>query len=89
MSALLKSAGIPTKICAGIVPSGKTFMYHMWVSIYVGKWISMDPTFNQNFADATHIEMANGVMDEEGILKIAKNLVLSLGKITVEVLEWR
>ncbi|MEK6646855.1 MAG: transglutaminase-like domain-containing protein [Candidatus Firestonebacteria bacterium] len=89
MSTLVKAVGIPAKICAGIVPSGKNFMYHMWTSVYVGKWVSMDPTFNQNFADATHIEIASGVMDEEGIVKIAKNLVLSLGKITVEVLEWR
>ena len=59
---LCRAAGIPARPCTGLVywPRGRGFGYHQWASVYVGKWIEVDPTFNQPVADATHIKLAEG-----------------------------
>ena len=31
--------------------------WHEWVEVYVGEWVAMDPTFNQEVADATHFAL--------------------------------
>ena len=45
--ALCRSMGIPSKLCAGIVYTQGRFYYHAWSDVFVGSWISVDPTMNQ------------------------------------------
>jgi hypothetical protein len=82
-TALARAAGIPTEICAGIVYQQGKFYYHAWPKVYVGQWISMDPTFNQIVADATHIELINGDLSEQ------MQLSSVLGKLKIEILEYK
>jgi transglutaminase-like putative cysteine protease len=68
-TALARAAGVPTRLCSGIVYGdfqGKAgFYYHAWAESWVGKWVAVDPTLFDpshpvNYVDATHIKFAQG-----------------------------
>jgi hypothetical protein len=82
-TALARAAGIPARMDAGLVMLDGSFFYHAWPEVYVGRWITVDPTFGQFPADATHMRFATGGLDRQvGILKV-------VGKLGVEILEYR
>ncbi|MBW1822947.1 MAG: transglutaminase domain-containing protein, partial [Deltaproteobacteria bacterium] len=80
--ALCRSVGIPSKLCAGIVYNQGSFYYHAWSDVFVGRWISVDPTMNQLPADATHIRFVEGGLDKQ--LEIIK----LIGVLKLEVLDY-
>jgi len=82
--ALARAAGLPAREVSGIVYSGEDsgFYYHQWAEAFVGKWIAVDPTFDQPQADATHIKFASG-----DLLSQAKLLNL-IGALKIEILEY-
>ena len=61
--ALLRAAGIPARRVDGVVylrnEDGVPALYwHEWVGAWIGgQWVELDPTFNQNLADATHLAL--------------------------------
>ncbi|MEM4348177.1 MAG: transglutaminase-like domain-containing protein [Candidatus Anstonellaceae archaeon] len=58
-AALARAAGIPTKYVSGYVYSEKygTWLGHVWNEVYLGEWVSVDPTWLEVGAvDALHIE---------------------------------
>ncbi len=62
-AALCRAAGIPTRVVNGVVYSGehRGFLYHTWAESCVGDaWVSVDPTFSQIRADATHLKVVEG-----------------------------
>ncbi|MCK4328805.1 transglutaminase domain-containing protein, partial [candidate division WOR-3 bacterium] len=81
--ALSRAAGIPTDISVGLVYMNGYFYYHAWNKVWVGKWIEVDPTFNQPIADATHITL------EEGGLQDWAKIMDLVGNIEIEVIEYR
>jgi len=87
-TALARAVGIPTKIAVGVVYLDGFFYYHSWNRVYVngpesGGWIDTDPTFGQHRADATHIKLTEGGLERQAELA---NLI---GKLKIEVLEYR
>jgi transglutaminase-like putative cysteine protease len=65
-AALARSAGIPTRIAAGVTLNRGAFYYHAWNEVCLGsKWISVDSTTNQFPADLTHIRFILGEMQEQ------------------------
>jgi len=82
-TALARSAGIPTRMIAGIVFMEDGFYYHAWPEVWINEWVAVDPTFNQFPADATHIRFVSGNLDRQSeILRL-------VGKLRVEVLEYK
>jgi transglutaminase-like putative cysteine protease len=82
MAALCRAAGIPAKICSGIVYLNGSFYYHAWVEVYLNRWVSVDPTLNQFPADVTHIKFIEGEMESQiAVLKL-------VGKLNLEILEY-
>jgi hypothetical protein len=81
--ALARAAGIPARMDAGLVLMDGKFYYHAWNEVYVGQWVTVDPTFGQFPADATHIRLAVGGPDKQ------MELIKAVGKIKIEVLEAR
>lgn len=79
--ALARAAGLPAKICAGIVYLDGSFGYHAWPMIWVGEWVKMDPTFGQYVADATHIILATGDLESQYVVNSA------IGRLSVRELE--
>jgi len=69
--ALARSLGIPARINVGLVYVRGAFYYHAWPEVYVdeggdrGLWLPVDPTFNQFPADATHLRLARGGLDQQ------------------------
>jgi hypothetical protein len=57
--ALLRASGIPARKVLGIVyvRSTAVFAYHAWVEAYLGHWVQMDPMWNDDLADLTHISL--------------------------------
>ena len=81
-TALARSAGIPTRMAAGIVYLEDGFYYHAWPEVWVGRWMPVDPTFGQFPADATHIRFVTGNLDRQA------DIVRLVGKLKVEFLEY-
>lgn len=82
-TALTRAVGVPTRIITGIVFSGGNFYYHTWAEVYVGKWVSVDPTMRQFPVDATHIGFVEGGFDKQ--LEMMK----VVGQLKVEILEYQ
>ncbi len=80
-TALARSAGIPTRISAGLVYSKENggFLYHAWPEIYTGEWIAIDPTLGEEIASPLHLKLAQG-----GVASSLK-LIRFIGKIKISV----
>jgi hypothetical protein len=79
---LARAAGLPAREVAGLVYVQGTqpgFYFHQWAKVWVGKWIDVDPTFNQPLADVTHIKLAEGDLFEQA------KLIPIIGKLKIEV----
>lgn len=82
-TALARASGLPTRMAAGIVYMENGFYYHAWPEVWVGRWMAVDPTFNQFPADATHIRFATGNLDRQS------DIIKLVGKLKVKVLEYK
>jgi len=80
--ALLRAAGIPARPIVGLMywQPGEGFGYHAWVEAYFGRWIQMDPTWNEELANPTHVSLTSG-----NIISQAGVLLKVLGKMKIEV----
>ena len=85
--AMARSVGIPARIAVGLVSVRGNFYYHAWPEIYIdegpdrGLWLPVDPTLNQFPADATHLRLARGGLDQQmAILPL-------IGKVKMTILE--
>lgn len=80
-TALARSAGLPTRMVAGLVYYDGRLYYHAWPEVWIGEWIPVDPTLGQAPADALHL----------GLLGAENEQLLSLGQLIgqfrVDVLE--
>ena len=83
-AALARALGIPTRVVNGIVYAEELggFLYHTWAESCLGdRWISLDPTFGQLAADATHIKFVEGETPDDLL-----PLVDFIGKIRAEII---
>lgn len=81
--ALARAAGIPARVCYGVVYNDGMFSYHAWNKVFVkGKWVAVDPVYHQFPCDATHIKLAEG----EGSYILLTNI---MGKLKIKVVEYR
>ncbi|MGE5842054.1 MAG: transglutaminase-like domain-containing protein [Deltaproteobacteria bacterium] len=83
LTALLRAAGIPGRLCIGLVYTRDKFYYHVWTEAHLGEWISMDATLNQMPVDATHIKLLEGNLDKQ--VEIAG----LIGSLKVQILDQR
>ena len=82
-TALARASGIPARMALGLVYKDGAFYYHAWPEIFSGDWIAVDPTLGQFPADAAHIRIITGDIDQQ--LKLTK----VIGKIKIEGIECR
>ena len=81
--ALLRAAGIPSRVEVGLVYVNGAFYYHAWVGVFLGgKWISTDPTFRQLIADPTHIKLEYGGFENQA------KLYRVINKLRISVLDY-
>lgn len=85
LTALLRASGIPARRIDGLVymkaADGVPALYwHEWVQAWVGEWVEMDPTFNEEIADPTHIALGTEArVDTAGLI----------GKLKLEMVDAR
>ena len=85
--AMARAIGIPSRIAVGLVSVHGAFYYHAWPEVYLaegqtrGLWLPVDPTLNEFPADATHLRLARGGLDQQ-----ARILPL-IGKLRIEILD--
>lgn len=82
-AALARSLGIPVKVNVGLAYTNGRFYYHAWVSVYIGAWVDMDPTFGQDIADVMHIKLIEGDIDKQ------LDIIRLIGRIKLEVIEYK
>jgi len=77
---LARAVGLPSRMAVGIAywaPAGG-FGWHAWDEVKIaGKWVAVDPTWDQPIADATHIKLAAGDPAEQA------RIVMLLGQLEV------
>jgi hypothetical protein len=65
--ALARAADIPAREVGGVAFTnygGPIFGWHAWAQIHDGhQWVTVDPTWNQTFVDATHIQLQDDAED--------------------------
>ena len=80
---LARALGIPARVAVGIAywPPGGGFGWHAWGEVWAnGRWYTVDPTWDQPIADATHIKLAGGGPAEQA------RIVMLLGRLRVTTL---
>lgn len=83
-TALARAAAIPTRFVSGLVyMADKGFLYHSWAESFIdGRWLSLDPTYNQLPADPTHLKLLEGHRPED-----MTPIISIIGRIKINVLE--
>jgi len=86
--AMARSVGIPSRIAVGLVFMHGAFYYHAWPEVFItegagrGLWLPVDPTLNQFPADATHLRLARGGLDQQAaILPLIGRLKMTIVKL--------
>jgi hypothetical protein len=83
--ALARSLGIPTREVGGIVflnAEEPIFGWHAWAEVHDGhQWVSVDPTWDQVYVDATHLKLSEGSEDLAWL-----NV---LGKLTIHIVKFK
>ena len=85
--ALARAAGIPARICSGIVFAKDAFYYHFWPEVYVGSWVQMDPTLGQIVADANHIQFGGSAMESDNLTEFAEGVFRTLNQLEIAIVE--
>jgi len=80
-AALARAVGLPARVVAGIVYADGAFLYHAWDEVWLGGagWVSVDPTFDQMPADATHVKLIEGGPETHAAL------VPVIGKLSIDI----
>ncbi len=85
--AMARAIGIPARISVGLTFVRGAFYYHAWPEVYLdeggnrGYWLPVDPTLNQFPADATHLRLARGGLDQQAAI------LPLIGRMKMEVLD--
>jgi hypothetical protein len=67
-------------VVAGAVYADDVFLYHAWNEVWLGSgWVTVDPTFDQMPADATHIKLLEGGPERHA------DLLSVIGRLAIEV----
>jgi hypothetical protein len=80
---LARAVGLPAQEVAGVIyveGSKPGFYFHQWARVWVGKWIDVDPTFNEPLADVTHIKLGEGDLYQQA------KLIPIIGNLKVQVM---
>jgi hypothetical protein len=80
-AALLRAAGIPARVEAGLVYMRGRFYYHAWNLLLLGEWVTADALFNQLPADVTHLRLVTGSMQQQF------DLLGVMGQLHIEVID--
>ena len=80
-AAVLRAAGVPTRLVSGLVSWDGTFYYHAWCEVWDGaRWLGVDSTVPDRQLAANHVKLADGSVESAFTFKF-------LDRAKVEVLD--
>ena len=86
-AALARAAGIPTRLCGGVVYKEGELRYHAWNECRVtddpGGWIPFDATADGDFVDATHVKPSQGDVTD------MYDFAAAVGRLKAQVISYR
>lgn len=87
---LARAVGLPARVAVGLIPaSGNVIGLHMWPEVYVGKWLGVDPSWNEMDINPAHIKITTGTLALEDMLRFDIPLQLALTQLdTVRVIQF-
>ena len=69
--ALCRAAGVPVRAAVGFVAGAeRALTLHIWAQVWVGRWLDVDPSWDQMEVDAAHIACAAGRLYGPGPLRL-------------------
>jgi len=78
VAALLRAAGVPARIVAGLAYAGDGFYFHAWNEVWLDGWVSADAVFEQMPVDATHLKLLEGGPERHvGLAEVVGRLALA------------
>ncbi len=88
---LARAAGIPAKFVGGLVYSKNAFWYHAWNEVYVGNgaWVALDPSWDQEVADATHLALGEGALDAASFARVCLGAARTMGSLELKVIRYQ
>jgi transglutaminase-like putative cysteine protease len=89
LAALLRAAGIPSRVAVGITHSQGQFFGHMWTEAFLKDWTAFDATRPGDVVDATHIKLVASTMDGPAADAAFIALAQAFDKLKISVQEWR
>lgn len=64
-AAILRAAGVPTRLASGLVYQDGAFYYHAWVEVWDGhQWYGVDSTRPDGRVTPAHIKLAHGSVEQ-------------------------
>lgn len=87
LAALLRAAGIPSRVVAGLVGYGKSLVGHMWTEVHIGEWVPLDATRGKGEVGADHIGLAVSSLESANLPDLFLGVAPILGNVNVEVME--
>jgi len=61
---LARAAGVPARELTGVAHIDRLFGWHAWAEVHDGhQWVSVDPTWNELYVDATHVVFSKDTQD--------------------------
>lgn len=64
-AAVLRAAGVPTRLASGLVSWDGTFYYHAWCEVWDGaRWIGVDSTTADKQLAANHVKLSDGDVEK-------------------------
>ena len=87
-AALLRAAGIPSRVVFGMAYKKGGFFVHMWTEVFVGKWVSIDAHWGQGNSDVGHIALRKSSLKSvKDLSEIMKDATSIGGRLRAEILK--
>ncbi|MBI4600975.1 MAG: transglutaminase domain-containing protein [Planctomycetes bacterium] len=87
LAALLRAAGVPARVVAGLVLYEGAFVGHMWTEAHVGEWVPLDATRGAGGVGPDHIALAASSLEGASVADFFLGIVPILGSVKIDVLE--
>jgi hypothetical protein len=87
LAALLRAAGIPSRVAVGVTYAKGQFFGHMWTEAFLNDWTAFDATRPADVVDATHIKLVATALDGPAACASFIGLAQAMDRLKINVQE--
>jgi len=87
LAALLRAAGIPSRVAVGVTYAKGQFFGHMWTEAFLNDWTAFDATRTADVVDATHIKLVATALDGPAACASFIGLAQAMDRLKINVQE--